>query len=217
MKTSWVPIRRQMMCAPSLNYAYNGQCEGRMRASFNAAVPSLGRRSLAGGGMSQLEFSWELSGSGWATCRIADGVSERKDFVSYCTDALADVLHGVLGLYGRTSVQRFSFDLEPAEVRWVLRREGSEVHVAIYRFPDMSTSFDTPDQAGALTWSSTQPLSLLGHVVLEAAQSVVRLHGEDGYRAKWVQHPFPVAALQDLRRLHLQHDRCERQHGGLSA
>ncbi|MFF4935112.1 hypothetical protein ACFY2H_40690 [Streptomyces griseofuscus] len=167
--------------------------------------------------MSQLEFSWELSGSGWATCRIADGVSERKDFVSYCTDALADVLHGVLGLYGRTSVQRFSFDLEPAEVRWVLRREGSEVHVAIYRFPDMSTSFDAPDQAGALSWSSTQPLSLLGHVVLEAAQSVVRLHGEDGYRAKWVQHPFPIAALQDLRRLHLQHDRCERQHGGLSA
>lgn len=53
--------------------------------------------------MSQLEFSWELSGSGWATCRIADGVSERKDVVSYCTDALADVLHGVVGLYGRTS------------------------------------------------------------------------------------------------------------------
>ncbi|MFD5639630.1 hypothetical protein ACFWJM_36590 [Streptomyces sp. NPDC127077] len=37
-----------------------------------------------------LKFSWELSGSGWATCRIKDGSSERKGIVSYCTDALAD-------------------------------------------------------------------------------------------------------------------------------
>ncbi|WP_206504751.1 hypothetical protein [Streptomyces chrestomyceticus] len=167
--------------------------------------------------MSQLEFGWELSGTGWATSRIADGVSECKDFVSYCTDALADVLHGVAGLYGRPSVQRFSFDLEPAEARWVLRRSGSDVHIAIHRFPDMATSFDLPDQAGTLSWTSTQPLGLLGHVVLEAAQSVLRLHGEDGYRAKWVRYPFPVAALQDLRRLHVQHDGCERQHGAMSA
>lgn len=85
--------------------------------------------------MTDLQFSWELSGSGWATCRIADGPSERKDIVSYCTDALADVLHGVAGLYGPNPVHRFSFDLEPAEVRWVLRSMGSDVRISIYRFP----------------------------------------------------------------------------------
>ncbi|WP_405885306.1 hypothetical protein OG762_45335 [Streptomyces sp. NBC_01136] len=159
-----------------------------------------------------LQFSWELSGSGWATCRIAAGSSERKDVVGYCTDALADLLHGVAGLYGPTPVQRFSFDLEPAEARWVLRGSDSDVDIAIYRFPDMSTSFDATDQEGTLSWSSEQPRSLLGHVVVEAAQSVLRLHGEDGYRTKWVQHPFPVAALQDLRRLHLRDDRCDRRH-----
>ncbi|MEQ8145317.1 hypothetical protein [Streptomyces sp. OP7] len=159
-----------------------------------------------------LKFSWELSGSGWATCLIGDGFSERKDIVSYCTDALADLLHGLAGLYGLAPVQRFSFDLEPAEVRWVLRSRGSEVDLAIYRFPDMSVSFDALDQDGTLVWGSTQPRGLLGHVVLEAAQSVLEVHGEDGYLAKWVQHSFPMGALQDLRRLHLQHDRCELQH-----
>lgn len=160
-----------------------------------------------------LQFSWPLSGSGWATWLIKDGSSERKDVVSYLTDALADLLHGVAGLYGPLPVQRFSFDLEPAEVRWVLRRRGSEVDVSIYRFPDMSASFDVPDQNGTLVWDSTQPRDLLAHVVMEAAQSVLQAHGEDGYRAKWVEHPFPIAALQDLRRLHLQHDGCELQHG----
>ncbi|MET7700683.1 hypothetical protein [Streptomyces sp. NPDC005485] len=159
-----------------------------------------------------LRFGWELGGSGWARCRIADGTSEHEDIVSYCTDALADLLHGVGGLYGTAGVRRFSFDLEPAEARWVLRGDGSEVGITIYRFADMSASFDAPDQEGSPVWSSTQPRVLLSHVVLEAAQSVLRLHGEDGYLAEWVQHPFPVAAVQDLRRLHLRHDGCEREH-----
>ncbi|GAA2431965.1 hypothetical protein GCM10010433_35630 [Streptomyces pulveraceus] len=159
-----------------------------------------------------LQFSWELSGSGWATCRIADGASEQKDIVSYCTDALADLLRHVAGLYGPTSVQRVSFDLEPAESRWVLRVRDPDVSIAIYLFPDMSTSHDKPDSEGRLVWRTKQPRALLSHAVVEAAQDVLRIHGEDGYRAKWVQHPFPVAALQDLRRLHMRDDSCELPH-----
>ncbi|MEV7284558.1 hypothetical protein AB0O01_08370 [Streptomyces sp. NPDC093252] len=144
-------------------------------------------------------------------------MAEWKDFASYGTDALADVLQGVAGLYGDdNAVRRFSFDLEPAEARWVLRRSGSDVDIAIYRFPDLLTSVDAPDRAGTLSWASTQPLGLLGHVVLEAADAVIRLHGKDGYRAKWVEHPFPVAALRELRRLHVRYDGCERRHGGAS-
>jgi hypothetical protein len=161
---------------------------------------------------SDLQFSWELSGAGWATCRIADGSSERQDHVSYCTDALADLLHGIAGLYGSSSVQRFSFDLEPAEVRWVLRSHGQDVKILIYLFADMFTSFELPDDEGELSWSSTQPRSVVGHAVLEAAQTVLRQHGEEGYRKKWMQHPFPVSALQDLRRLHLRDDECQMEH-----
>ncbi|MFE7457526.1 hypothetical protein [Streptomyces sp. NPDC057554] len=158
------------------------------------------------------QFSWELSGSGWATCRIADRSSEHKSIVSYCTDALADLVDGVTGLYGPTSTQRFSFDLEPAEDRWVLRGRGSDVDIAIRRFPDMSTCFDAPDEEGALSWSSTQPRGALGHAVVEAAQVVLRQYGEEGYLAKWVRYPFPVAALQELRRLHLRDDDCGLEH-----
>ncbi|MGW1730232.1 hypothetical protein OG894_24750 [Streptomyces sp. NBC_01724] len=39
-----------------------------------------------------LQFTWELYSTGWATCRIADSSSERKDAVGYGTDALADLL-----------------------------------------------------------------------------------------------------------------------------
>ncbi|WP_306326756.1 hypothetical protein [Streptomyces venezuelae] len=158
-----------------------------------------------------LQFSWELGGSGWATYRIADSSSEQKGIVGYCTDALADLLYAVTGLYGDSPAQRVSFDLEPAELRWRLRRRGTDVTIAIYRFPDMSTSWDSPDDAGTLSWSSTQPRSVLGHAVMEAAETVLRVHGEVGYQEKWVRYPFPVAALQDLRWLHRRNDDCRHE------
>lgn len=162
-----------------------------------------------------LRFGWELSGHGWATYRIADGSAERVDCVSYCTDALADLLYGVAGLYGPSPVQRFSFDLEPAEVRWVLRRRDRDVDIRLHRFADMSTSLDLPDREGRLCWGSTQSRSALGHAVLAAAQAVWRDNGEEGYRERWGEHPFPVAAVQDLRRLHRRDDACPLEHDPL--
>ncbi|MFE6764394.1 hypothetical protein [Streptomyces sp. NPDC057689] len=160
-----------------------------------------------------LDFSWELSGSGWATCRIGDSTSGTKHVVSYCTDALADLIRGVAVLYDpASSVQRVSFDLEPIEMRWVLRVQDADVTIAIYEFPDICASYDKPESAGKLVWRSKQPRAFLGHAVTEAAQNLLHLHGEDGYRAKWVQHPFPTTALHDLRNLHVKHDACELPH-----
>jgi hypothetical protein len=161
--------------------------------------------------MTDLRFSWELKGTGWATCRIADGFAERRYTVSYVTDAFSHVLRAVAGLYGPDPVIRLSFDLEPAEIRWVLRCTGPDVDMKIYRFPDRW--FSSPNDAdGTLEWASRQNRGVLSHAVIEAAQSVLRLHGEEGYRAKWVSWPFPAAALQDLRRLHLRDDACDSGH-----
>ncbi|WP_310720374.1 hypothetical protein [Streptomyces lydicus] len=161
---------------------------------------------------SDLQFSWSLTGAGWATYRITDGGAEHKSSPSYCTNALADLLVGVAGLYGPDATQRFSFDLEPSEVRWVLSSREAAVGIGIYRFPDMFKSFDLPDDDGHLLWSSEQSRTAFAHVVVEAAQDVLRLHGEGGYRKKWMQHPFPVAELRELRHLHLEQDTCDLPH-----
>ncbi|WP_217575385.1 hypothetical protein [Streptomyces sp. GbtcB7] len=96
-------------------------------------------------------------------------------------------------------------------MRWRLRRQGADVEIAIYRFPDMSTSWDTPDAEGTRCWNSTQPRAVLSHAVVEAAETVLRLHGEAGYRKKWIEHSFPVAALDGLRQLHRRNDECRHE------
>lgn len=161
----------------------------------------------------RFQLAWELVGSGWATCRVDDGASQTKLVASYLTDALHDLVSGMTALYTSRSVQRFSFESEPQELRWVLRRHEAGVDVAIYKFPDSSTSWgQLPDSGGTLLWASTVPRAILAHVVLEAAQTVLREHGEEGYRAKWKEHAFPAGAVQDLQRLHLREDDCGRAH-----
>ncbi len=160
----------------------------------------------------QLEFDWQLSGSGWATCRIADTSAEAKYVVSYCSDALTELLNGLEGMYRPEPIERVSFDLEPVEIRWVLRGVGMDVDISIYRFPDVAASYAAPDTSGTLAWHSIQPRSSLVHAVVEAAEAVLQEHGEAGYKARWVLFPFPVAALQNLRRLHLLDDSCDQLH-----
>ncbi|MFF0480206.1 hypothetical protein [Streptomyces sp. NPDC004435] len=159
--------------------------------------------------MGEFRFSWELRGAGGVTYRIDDGVSEHETLIGYCTDALADLLYAMTGLYGDSFGERFSFDREPMETRWLLRRRGADVAIDIFEFPDGGTSWGSPDETGGiLLWSSTQPRGVLCHAVKEAAEGVLREHGEEGYLEKWMRHPFPVAALQDLRRLHRRGDDC---------
>ncbi|MFC9389710.1 hypothetical protein [Streptomyces venezuelae] len=169
------------------------------------AGPTRGGVKVAGG----LRFSWELVGVGGAMYRIGDGASEHEAHVGYCTDALADLLYAMTGLYGGSSGERFSFDCEPMEVRWLLRRQGADVGIAVFEFPDGGTTWGSSDETGGvLLWSSTQPRTVLCHAVMEAAETVLREHGEDGYQEMWMMHPFPVAALQDLRRMHRRSDDC---------
>ncbi|MEU0071565.1 hypothetical protein ABZ027_18750 [Streptomyces sp. NPDC006332] len=150
-----------------------------------------------------------MSSSGWASCELADGVSAKSFRFGYLTDALADLLFGMTSLYGPWRTERFFFDAEPTEIRWVLRRtDETTVVLSIYEFQDLAVSPGLPDSAGELAWRSTHARAELAHAVLRAAEGALERHGEDGYLELWLEHAFPMAALQDLRRLHTMHDAC---------
>ncbi|MFF0157837.1 hypothetical protein ACFYRY_09925 [Streptomyces sp. NPDC005263] len=155
-----------------------------------------------------LHFTWTLS-SGGASCELADGISAKSFTFDYLTDALADLLFGMTALYGPWRTERFFFDAVSTEIRWVLGHpDETTVVLSVYLLEDLAVSLGLPDSAGELAWRSTHPRAELTHAVLRAAEGVLERHGEDGYRELWQEHPFPMAALQDLRRLHTTHDAC---------
>lgn len=164
------------------------------------------------GSAGALQLKWELVGHGWARCHLADGSQTASVMASYCTDALADLVAGTGELYGQQPSARFFFDAEPQELRWVLRTTDDAINVTVYKFPDVAVSPDLPDSHGTVIWQSTYPRPAFAHAVLKAAHTVLTEHGEAGYRAKWVMHPYPSGLVQDLRRLHMRDDVCDLPH-----
>lgn len=164
------------------------------------------------GSAGALQLKWELVGHGWARCHLSDDSQTASVTASHCTDALAELVAGAGELYGRQRSARFFFDSEPQELRWVLRTTDDVVNVTIYKFPDVAVSPDLPDSHGTMIWQATYPRPAFAHGVLEAAHTVLTEHGEAGYLAKWAMHPYPVALVQDLRRLHMRDDVCDLSH-----
>jgi hypothetical protein len=159
-----------------------------------------------------LQLKWELTGRGWARCHLADDSQTASVIASYCTDALADLVAGAVELYGQRRSVRFFFDAEPQELRWVLRTTDDAINVTIHKFPDVAVSPGLPDSDGTVMWQSTHPRPTFAHAVLHAAHAVLKEHDEGGYLAKWAMHPYPVALVQDLHRLHVRDDHCHLPH-----
>ncbi|GAB1817105.1 hypothetical protein HerbRD11066_02690 [Herbidospora sp. RD11066] len=160
--------------------------------------------------MTSLECAWRLLGSGTARVVIGDGAAPGFSAVfGNGTDALADFLYGMTALYGPLTTNRFFFDAEPEEIRWVTRRDGDLVDVTVYHFGDVAVSLDLPDSAGKAVWNSRRSRAELVHAAVTAAQTLLAENDEEGYLAQWIRHPFPVNALADLLRLHGEHDGCD--------
>jgi hypothetical protein len=145
-----------------------------------------------------MDFSYRLIGSGWAEARIADQTTSAAMTASYLTDALGDLLSALAVLKrGESDSERFSWDGEPAEFRWILRRDGDEVDVSILWFQDIYKP--QHDDVGRVLFATRQPLAELLRAVSAGAARLLEDIGEDGYRERWVEHAFPTVALAELR------------------
>jgi hypothetical protein len=149
-------------------------------------------------------FEYRLTKYGWADARIADDESEYGYLAaSYLSDALAALLDAVALTVEGAEEARCSWDDEPGEQRFVLRRDGDFLVLRILRFDAIgrfANEDQEPDGDGRCVFESRQPVRVVGRVILEAAESVLAEWGDDGYLEQWGEHPFPLSGLERLRR-----------------
>lgn len=92
---------------------------------------------------------------------------------------------------------RCSWEEEPGEYRWVFKRSGDRVALRILSFDDLLHW--EPDEAGRVIFETTQAVDVLVTAIASAAEAVLNELGEAGYRAEWVEHPFPTAVLREIQ------------------
>lgn len=140
-------------------------------------------------------FTYRLVGTGWSAASLKVGEDEVELTASYLGDALGELLEGMVALIDGQSPVRVSWEEEPGEYRFVFDRAGADVRVRVVGFED-TWQVPKPDEEGEQLFDATCPLSALLAAVAAGARRVLDEFGVDGYRAKWVEHDFPLAALQ---------------------
>jgi hypothetical protein len=144
-----------------------------------------------------VDFSYRLTGKGWAEARIADDDSWVILTASYLSDALGDLLEAIGLLLEGAPEARCSWEEEPGEYRWIFRRSGHDVCLTVLAFPDQLAR--EPDEQGRLLFRTTQPLPVIALVIADGAAAVLNEYGEDRYNEEWVEAPFPTAHLAMIR------------------
>jgi hypothetical protein len=145
-------------------------------------------------GCAAVEFTYRLTGTGWAEARIADGPIASTITASYLEDALGALLEATGLLLEGAEQARCSWEEEPGEYRWIFERAGSNVRLRVLVFADIYSH--EPDDRGMVVFETTSPLREVATAIAEGAQKVLDEYGEDEYLRRWVDHPFPVGHLE---------------------
>ena len=143
-----------------------------------------------------IEFDYQLTGQGWSAAWIADDTGSARLSASYLSDALRHLLEAVALSVEGVPESRCSWDEEPGEYRWILRRSGEQVVVTILWFDDLWSGL--ADQRGRPVFETTQDAQALGTAVEGGARRLLDELGPQEYERQRFEHPFPLDALDRL-------------------
>ena len=149
-----------------------------------------------GNAAEDMQFTYELTGTGWSAGYLTIGSRHTKLTASYLGDALGELLAAVLAVADGNASARASWDEEPGEYRWVFGREDGLVHVRVLWFRELWS--DDDDDAGEERLSGTVTMPALVSVMAGAARKVLDDYGASEYKRAWVEHPFPEDTLRAL-------------------
>jgi len=145
-----------------------------------------------------IEFDYQLTGRGWSAARIADDSGSARLSASYLSDALRHLLEAVALSVEGVPEARCSWNEEPGEYRWILRRSGEQVIGTILWFDELWSGL--ADQQGRHVFETIQDAHALGVAVAGGARRLLDELGPEEYERQWSEHPFPKDALDRLRR-----------------
>jgi hypothetical protein len=146
-----------------------------------------------------VEFSYRLTGTGWGEARVADDRGPVELPTSYLTDVLGELLLAVGAVLEGATRSECSWEGEPGEYRWVFEQVNGRLTLRILAFSDAWPRQD--EHEGTVVFETSGNPRDIVRPIVEGIASVLADYGEDEYRRKWVEAPFPTEALRMVEAL----------------
>jgi hypothetical protein len=146
--------------------------------------------------VNDVEFDFRLTGTGWCEARLQIGEEWAGLTASYLGDALGDLVRGTLAIArsgNDDAAVLVHWEEEPGEFRWVLTPRGDYLDVQVLWLGDPAGAQEKLHRLCSR--------SAFYNAIAQGAQAVLDEHGLDGYKARWIQHDFPLEPLEQLQTL----------------
>jgi hypothetical protein len=144
-----------------------------------------------------IEIQYKIVGAGWSECVLDVYGQTCTVTASYLSDALGEFVKAVNHILGGGNEARFSFDEEPGEYRWILKRnEDNALLITIIEFPDLWG--DKDDSEGKVIFEATCQAHEFGKALLVSLNGLLDDYGIVGYKEKWVDAEYPVEQYNEL-------------------
>ncbi len=155
--------------------------------------------------MAGFAFNFTLLEHGWAKAQVASSEKVQPLSASYLSDALGDLTRSVIRLFCATELETIicSWQEEPGEFRWIMRRPGENIGLQIRLFDDAFTH--RRDEEGEILFETRCSLLRMATQVQSQLYHVLMEFGEEGYLLRWVTYPFPMSEYQQLTTLIQKH------------
>ena len=145
-----------------------------------------------------ITFTYRMMGSGWSEATLGDGAETvTLDGISYLSDALRDLIGGVLALLDGGKRAEFSWFTEPGEFAWLLTHHKQVFSLRVTRFKDWE-DFRGKYDRGKTVFKGRGTLQQFSESVLAQLDELYATVGPGGYQKQWGSS-FPFDEYQRLR------------------
>lgn len=147
----------------------------------------------------RLQIEFDLSGPGWIDVRLSRGSWHRQlDGLSYLTPVLDDVVAMALSSTEGAASSFATFELEPGQLQLSCETRKARTVLRATEAGDF-TRKRLPARKPAWEIALYAPEEF-GRAVLAGADMLEKQLGHEGYVQLWSRDPFPVMALEKLRK-----------------
>lgn len=147
-----------------------------------------------------MRFEYELTGNGWADGCIEINSNTVYFAASYITDALNDMLKALNTLIPEISLYpvsetHFEWNEEPGGTVWILSKISDDcLRVQIKSYEDLRNK-----KKQVIELDETVSMLEITRVLVQALDVLLKKHGLEGYKEKWVNYDFPMDKYTKLK------------------